>query len=208
MRIFDIGGGDGPEAVQDRIWTIPNALSLLRLLALPVVYYDLVNAHYGRAFVVLAVFASTDWLDGYLARRLDQVSRVGKLLDPLSDRLLIAVVGIGLIVADIVPWWAIVILVARDVALLLGATVFLSRGIDPPPVTRVGKAATFGLMFALPMFILGAWLGTGADDPHEVWRGLAWLTYWTNTLLYYIAAGQYLTTVLRDRAALGADRRG
>jgi cardiolipin synthase len=205
VRIFDIGAGEGPEVVQGRIWTIPNALSLLRLLALPWVYYDLVHANFLRAFVVLAVFASTDWLDGYLARTLGQVTRLGKLLDPLSDRLLVAVVGIALIVSDIVPWWAIVILLARDVVLLLGAVAFLSRGAEPPPVTRVGKAATFGLMFALPMFILAAHLGDGAETPDALWRGLAWLTYWTNTILYYVAAGQYVSAVLRQRADATAE---
>lgn len=194
MRIFDIGAKDGPEDVSDRILTVPNLLSLLRLLALPWIYADLVRGPdtHLRALVVLGVFAATDWLDGYVARRFDQVSKLGKLFDPITDRLLVAVVGVAMIVADLLPWWVIAVLVTRDVILLVGGAVLLRRGIPPPAVTRVGKAATFGLMFAFPFFILASVLGDGPSDPHDVMVVVAWITLVANTVLYYVAAGQYV----------------
>ena len=174
------------EVVSDRVLTVPNALSLLRLLLLPIVYLDLTSGREGRALVVLAVGATTDWLDGWIARRFNQVSRVGKLFDPVSDRLLVAVVGIAMIVADLLPLWAVLVLVVRDVVLVVGAAVLLARGASPPAVTFIGKTATFGLMFALPLFI-------GASVVEQPWlRTVAWLLYGVSTLLYYVAGVQYL----------------
>jgi len=193
VRVFDVGKKDGPEIVSTRVVTIPNVLSLLRLLALPWIYIDLTAQppRLLRAFVVLVIFAATDWLDGYLARRLDQVTQLGKLLDPISDRLLVIVVGVAMILADLIPLWAVLVLVIRDVIVLGGGIWLVSRGLQAPPVTRVGKAATFGLMFAFPTFILAAVFGGGAADPQPVVLAFAWFTYVTNTVLYYIAAGQY-----------------
>jgi cardiolipin synthase (CMP-forming) len=196
VRVFDIGAKDGPEQVTDRVLTIPNALSVLRLLALPVIYMDLVAGRVVRAFVVLAVFAATDWFDGYVARRFDQVSELGKLLDPLSDRIFIVVVGAAVVVAGIVPLWAILLVVARDVLVLVAGLVLLRGGVRPPAVTRTGKAATFGLLWALPMFLLAEIVPAGARPGV---RAAAWFTLLTNTGLYYLAAGQYAVAVLRQR---------
>jgi cardiolipin synthase len=207
VRVFDVGKKDGPEVVSDRVMTVPNLLSFVRLLALPWIFVDLTAEppRLTRAFVVLVVFAATDWFDGYLARRLDQVSRLGKLLDPISDRLLMVVVGIGMVLAGLVPLWAVVILLVRDVLVLGGAMYLLSRGLQAPAVTRIGKAATFGLMFAFPAFILAAVLGDGVDDPQPVVQAVAWFSYVTNTALYYIAAGQYVVDARRQLAARRSD---
>jgi cardiolipin synthase (CMP-forming) len=199
VRIFDIGTKDEPGEVTSRILTIPNLLSFARLAVLPIIYLDLVNDRFVRAFVLLAVFAATDWLDGYIARRFDQVSRLGALLDPISDRVLFVVVGIGFVVAEIVPLWVVLLLLARDLAVMLvGGVLLLRGGTRLPEVTRLGKAATFGLMWAFPTWLLAAILGDGASDPQPVLDALAWGTYLINVVLYYLAAIGYARTVLRS----------
>ncbi len=194
MRVYDIGGrGDGaPQEVTDRIWTWANVLSFARLLALPVIYLDLVNGRWLRAFVLLAVFSATDWLDGYLARRLDQMTRLGTLLDPISDRLLFVVVGIGFVVADLLPLWAVLVLLVRDLAVLAIGGVMMARGRRPPPVSRLGKTVTFGLMASLPLFLLAEVFADGDGDPHRVILAIAWIGLAVNAVLYWIAAVGYL----------------
>ena len=198
MRVFDIGAKDEPQQASDRILTIPNALSLARLLVLPLIYLDLVDGRLVRAFVLLVVFAATDWLDGYLARRLDQISRIGTLLDPISDRALFLVVGFGFVLSGLLPLWALVVILIRDVAVLLVGGVLLLRGVSTPAVTKIGKAATFGLMWAFPTFLLAGIVGDGAADPQPLLQGLGWLFYGVSTVLYYVSAGQYAVEVLRS----------
>jgi cardiolipin synthase (CMP-forming) len=198
VRIFDIGTKDEPGEISNRVLTVPNLLSFARLAVLPVIYLDLVDDRLLRAFVLLAVFAATDWLDGYIARRFDQVTRLGQLLDPTSDRVLFIVVGIGFVVAGIVPLWVVLLLLARDLAVMLVGGVLLLRGRSQlPEVTRVGKAATFGLMWAFPTWLLAAIVGDGPSDPQPVLHVLAWVTYLINVVLYYLAALGYARTVLR-----------
>lgn len=203
MRIYDIGAKEGPEEVSDRIFTVANILSFVRLLALPFIYLDLVRGAdtHMRAFVVLVVFVLTDWVDGYVARRFDQVTRIGKLLDPIADRLLIIVVGLAMVLADLVPLWIVLVLLARDLLVLVGGIVLVRQGIAPPAVTRIGKTATFGLMFALPALILASATGGGPDDPQPVVQAIAWVTLLGSTVLYYVAAGQYARMVFRASRA-------
>lgn len=207
MRIYDIGAKDGPEEVSDRVLTVANVLSFLRLLALPIIYLDLVRGSetHWRAFVLLTVFVLTDWIDGYVARRFDQVTRIGKLLDPIADRLLMIVVGFGMVQADLVPLWIVLVILARDLVVLVGGIVMVRKGMTPPAVTRIGKSATFGLMFALPAFILASVLGDGPADPQPVLQWIAWFSLIVNTILYYVAAGQYARVVVR---ATRSRRRG
>jgi len=197
MRVYDFGAREEPQEVSDRLLTIPNALSLARLLVLPVIYLDLVDGRLLRAFVLLVVFAATDWLDGYLARRLDQVSRFGTLLDPISDRALFLVVGIGFVLADLFPLWALLLLLLRDLVVLAVGGVLLLRGLQPPAVTRIGKTATFGLMWAFPTLLLAAIVGDGAGDPQELLQVLGWVFFGVSAALYYVAAGQYARQVAR-----------
>ncbi|MTV26843.1 CDP-alcohol phosphatidyltransferase family protein [Nitriliruptoraceae bacterium ZYF776] len=197
VRVFDIGKKDGDEVVVDRVLTIPNLLSLARIAVLPFVYLDLVDGRHVRAFVLLAIFVWTDWFDGYLARVLDQTSRFGKLLDPISDRLLFVVVGVGMVVGDLLPLWALLVLVVRDALVLVAGGVLLARGAAPPAVTRLGKAATFGLMFALPAFVLASIVGDGPSDPEPVLQGIAWFSFVVNAVLYWLAAFGYARTTIR-----------
>jgi CDP-diacylglycerol--glycerol-3-phosphate 3-phosphatidyltransferase len=197
VRFYDLGGGGEARAASRRIWTWPNALSLARLAILPFVYLDLANGRFLRAFVLLAVFASTDWFDGYLARQLDQVTELGKLLDPISDRVLFVVVGVGFVVAGLLPLWVVLALVVRDVLVGAAGALLLARGGRPPDVTRLGKTATFGLMFALPILLLAAVVGDGAEDPQPVLFVLSWILLGVNLVLYWVAAFDYARIVRR-----------
>ncbi|GAY10775.1 CDP-alcohol phosphatidyltransferase family protein [Pseudonocardia sp. N23] len=140
----------------DRVLTVPNALSLLRLLGVPLFLYLLLGPHAdGWAIVVLAVGGFTDWLDGKLARLLNQYSRLGALLDPAVDRLYILAALVALGVREVVPWWAVIVLVARDLVLGVCLAILRRRGYGPFVVTYLGKAATFQLLYAFPLLLLG-----------------------------------------------------
>jgi cardiolipin synthase (CMP-forming) len=171
---------------------VPNAVTLVRLLLMPVCAYLLATGRYGWGIALTAVVGSTDWVDGWLARRTGQVSRLGQLLDPLADRLLIASVAIALVVREVVPWQAAVLLVARDLVLLCGWPVLKRRGIEPPDVIVLGKAATMVLLFALPVLTLGATDVVVADAARVV--GL--LLLWAGVVMYYLAGAVYVRMVL------------
>jgi cardiolipin synthase (CMP-forming) len=206
MRVFDIGGGDGPERVTDRILTVPNLLSFARLAILPLIYLDLVSGAHLRAFVLLVVFASTDWFDGYIARRFDQVSKLGKLLDPLSDRVLFVVVGIGFAMGELLPWWAILLLLGRDVLVVASGGIVLLRGGIRPDVTRLGKAATFGLLFALPAFLLASVLGDGPLEPQPQVHAIAWIVYWPSLAMYWLSGLGYTRRMFLPTDVLVAEK--
>ena len=178
--------------VSSAIRTVPNAVTLLRLLLVPVCAWLLATGRYGWGLVLTALVGSTDWVDGWLARRYGQVSRVGQLLDPLADRLLIASVAIALVVSGVVPWQAAVLLVARDLFLLAGWPLLKRRGIEPPEVVLLGKAATLVLLFALPVLTLGATGLAVAGAAHVL--GLAGL--WVGVAMYYLAGAVYVRMVL------------
>lgn len=139
----------------DRVLTVPNVLSLLRLAGVPVFLWLLLGPEHDLlAVLVLAVSGLTDWLDGKLARWLDQSSRLGELLDPAVDRLSTLSVLVGFGLRDIVPWWVIVVLLARDAALLAVLPVLRRHGYGPLPVHYLGKAATLCLLYAFPLLLL------------------------------------------------------
>jgi cardiolipin synthase (CMP-forming) len=173
----------------DRIWTIPNALSVLRLLGVPLFLWLLLGPHADAwALVVLMVSGFTDWLDGVLARALNQMSRFGALLDPAADRLYILASLLGLVLRHIIPLWLAIVIVGRDV--LVGVALpFLRRaGYAPPEVHYLGKAATFCLLYAFPLLLLGNYHGTLAD----IARPTAWgFTIW-GAALYLWSGVVYL----------------
>lgn len=176
----------------DRIWTIPNAMSFARLLGVPVFLWLLLVEHAdGWAFVLLVLAGISDWLDGAVARATGQLSRLGELLDPLADRLYIAATVIGLAVRGIIPWWLVVILAARDV-MLLGLLPYLRRrGMLALPVTLVGKAATFCLLWGFPFLLLSTASGTlGTWASVLGWGFAAWGVglYWWAGISYLAIA--------------------
>jgi cardiolipin synthase len=166
----------------NRVLTVPNALSVSRLVGVPIfLWLVLVPQADGWAFVVLAIAGVTDWLDGALARALNQQSRIGEILDPAADRLYIAATIIGLAIRGIIPWWLVVILVARDVMLLGLIPLLRKHGMLTLPVTMVGKAATFCLLWGFPTLLLSSydnWFGSFAGAAG--WAFSLWGTglYW------------------------------
>jgi cardiolipin synthase len=170
-------------------WTIPNALSALRLLGVPVFFWLIVGPENdGLALAVLIVSSFTDWLDGYLARKLNQFSRLGELLDPLADRLYVVAALAALYIRDLLPIWVVVLLILRDVLMSL-LLIYLKRfGDTGVPVHFVGKAATMNLLYALPLILLGSFAGLVGQVAYVFgWAFLIWgiTMYWYAGLLYY-----------------------
>ncbi|MFD0788601.1 CDP-alcohol phosphatidyltransferase family protein, partial [Micromonospora azadirachtae] len=146
-------GGTAP----GRVLTVPNLISFLRLLGVPIFLYLLLGAHADvAALVVLAIGGTTDWVDGWVARRLRQVSRLGELLDPLADRLYILATLVGFTAREVVPWQFTAALLARELLLLASLGVLRRFGYGPPPVHYVGKTATFLLLAAFPTLLLAS----------------------------------------------------
>lgn len=149
------------DTVQDqtehsRVWTVPNLLSMLRLAGVPVFLWLVLGPEAdGLALALLMVAGVTDYLDGYLARRLDQRSTVGEILDPVADRLYILAVVLGLALREIIPWWVAVLLPLRDLLLWGLVPILRTRGFSALPVHFLGKAATFNLLYAFPLLLLG-----------------------------------------------------
>ena len=147
----------GTDTTRDtRVLTIPNLLSAARLLGVPLFLWLVLGPEAdGWALVVLMVSGATDYADGYLARKLNQTTVLGQILDPVADRLYILAVVVGLALRDIIPWWLAISLPLRD-ALMWGLVPLLrTRGYSSLPVHFLGKAATFNLLYAFPLLLLG-----------------------------------------------------
>ncbi len=177
-----------PEKTPMRPWTVPNAISFLRLLGIPLfLWLVLVQEADVAAFVVLVVAGVTDWLDGYAARALNQRSRLGELLDPLADRLYIAATLIGLAVRDFIPWWLVVLIAARDVLLLFTVPMLRRLHRAALPVTYVGKSATFALFWGFPLFLLSGL----PDSAGPILGAAAWAFALWGTYMYWWAGLRY-----------------
>ncbi|MFL6024224.1 MAG: CDP-alcohol phosphatidyltransferase family protein [Marmoricola sp.] len=146
----------GSEPYASVVWTLPNVVSMLRLLGVPLFLWLVLGPEADvLALLVLMLSGFTDWLDGYLARRLNQTSKLGEILDPVADRLYILAVVIGLGYREIVPWWVVIILPARDAFLWCLVPFLRTRGYSALPVHFLGKAATFNLLYAFPLLFIG-----------------------------------------------------
>jgi len=176
----------------DRVWTVPNALSVLRLLGVPLFLWLLLGPQAdGWAVVVLALSGVSDWADGKLARLLDQGSRLGALLDPAADRLYIVAALVALALREVVPLWLVLLLLGREVVLGVALLVLRRYGYPPLQVHYLGKAATFLLLYAFPILLLAQGDGRVAAFAEPV----AWaLTIW-GTALYVLAGVLYLIQV-------------
>jgi cardiolipin synthase len=171
-----------------RVLTIPNVISIVRLAGVPLfLWLILVPEADGWALAVLAASGISDYADGYLARRLHQTSRLGAVLDPVADRLYILSTVVGLAVRGIIPWWLAVLLPARDAFLWCLVPFLRKRGYSSLPVHFLGKAATFNLLYAFPLLLLGDGSGTLATLARVFgWAFAIWGTglYWWAGLLY------------------------
>lgn len=180
-----------------RVLTVPNLISFVRLLLVPVFAVLLVNHRDGWALVVLAVSGASDWLDGVIARRWNQVSRLGQLLDPAADRLFILVTIVTLAWRGVVPWWLVVVLVLRDVLLGIVQLVVARAGHRPLPVHLAGKAGTFALLYAFPLLFLGRFDTPVATAATVLgWAFALWGVglYWFSGALYAGQARRVLAT--------------
>ena len=193
-----------PAGPADRVWTIPNLLSLLRLLGVPLfVWLALGPQANGWAIAVLAFGGISDYADGKIARRFNQSSRLGALLDPAADRLYILATISALAARGIIPIWLAVAIPGRDLLLALTLPVLARHGYGPLPVNFAGKAATLSLLYAFPLLLLadtGGALGTVARAAGWAFAGWGGALYWWAGALYVI---QVRRLVLADRLAHG-----
>ena len=187
----------GEHAVTDRVLTLPNVLSVLRLVGVPIFLWAILSEHDVLALVTLMLSGVSDYLDGKIARRFGMESRLGQLLDPFADRLYIATTLFGLAWRDIIPWWLVVALVGREV-LLAGVLWWIRRyGQTGLPVHFVGKAATFNLLYAFPLLLLGEGSSTFA-----AWAlPIGWAFAWWGTVLYWVAGVMYIVQARQVVAA-------
>jgi cardiolipin synthase len=179
--------GAPEQQVSDRVLTVPNALSAARLLGVPVFLWAILTERDVLALVLLFLAGLTDYLDGKIARKYHLVSRLGQLLDPVADRLYIASTLLGLAWREIIPWWLVGILLARE--LFMGVVVLIAKrhGWLGLPVHFAGKAATFNLLYAFPLLLLGEGDGTLA----AVALPVGWAFAWWGTALYWVAGILY-----------------
>lgn len=171
------------------MWTIPNVLSMLRLALVPVFLVLIIVGDYVWALVVLVAASLSDLLDGFLARRLNQITRLGQLLDPAADRLYIFAALLGLAAQGLVPWWIVAVIVSRDVFLLVLGVILANHGYGPLPVHLLGKVATFALFFGLPVIMLGlAFPATAPVSEPLGWAITIWgaFLYWWAGIIYAI----------------------
>jgi len=177
--------------VSNQVLNVPNVLSFLRLVGVPVFLWLILTGQDGWALVVLTASGISDYLDGKIARHYGLVSRIGQLLDPLADRLYIVSTLFGLAYRGVIPWWLVGILVAREVfgtALLL---VVRRYGYVGLPVHFIGKAATFNLLYAFPFLLLAEVSASLA----VVARPVGWAFLWWGTGLYWLAGALYAVQV-------------
>ncbi|WP_179670204.1 CDP-alcohol phosphatidyltransferase family protein [Nocardioides thalensis] len=194
---------DGPTTSDDssrstRVLTIPNALSAVRLAGVPLFLWLVLGPEADAwALLVLVVSGITDFADGWLARRLDQQSVVGQILDPVADRLYILAVVVGLMLRDIIPWWLALSLPLRDLLLWGLVPLLRTRGYSALPVHFLGKAATFNLLYAFPLLLLGDGDGVVALLAQVVgWAWALWGVglYWWAGVLYAWQVRKLLAT--------------
>ncbi len=181
-----------PETTNDRgLWTIPNLISALRLAGVPVFLWLLLGEDRPvEAGILFAVLGATDWIDGYIARRFDQGSEIGKILDPVSDRVMLIAGALGLIISGDVPLWVGIVVLAREAALSVVTLILAAAGARRIDVQWVGKAGTLALMFALPGFVLVSALNSGAT--RDIIEVITWLFTIGGLILSYYAAALYI----------------
>ena len=172
--------------------TIPNALSVLRLLLVPVFLILLLSQQNLAALLVLVFASATDWFDGFLARRLNQVTKLGAMLDPAADRLYILATLIGLAVNGNIPIWLAVVVILRDVMLAATYPILATHGYGPLPVHFLGKAGTFALLYAFPLLLLADIF----ESTEHIILPIAWAFAFWGIGLYWWAGFVYVRQVI------------
>lgn len=201
-----------PEPRDRGLWTIPNLISALRLLAIPWFVWLLLHEHRPiAAGILLAALGGTDWIDGYIARHFDQGSKIGKIMDPIADRALLIVGAVALLIDGTVPRWIGVIVLFREALVSLATVSLAALGARRIDVQWVGKAGTLAMMFSLPLFL---WLDTvKTGTGHHVLAAVTWFFTVTGIVLSYYATAGYIPIGLaalregresRERAHVGA----
>lgn len=193
-----------PEAT-DRIWTLPNLLSMLRIVSVPVIAWLVMTDHLLAALVTLALSSASDGIDGYIARRYNQVTKLGQILDPVADRLLIAFSMLALAYVHILPWWVLAVVLSREVVMALLILCLAQHDYGPLPVHFVGKAGTAVLMITVPIFLISQ-MGDGPvltilhymGDACAIW---GCTLYWTAGIIYLVQG----TTLIREDTRAAAD---
>lgn len=193
MRFFDAGTRPGSEQVEtDRLFTLPNIITILRFFGVPLfMWLVLAEREYGWAVVVLAVMGSTDWVDGYVARRLGQVSVLGKVLDPAADRLALLAVALTLVLADVVQWWYLAALLVPDLALGT-ASLFYFHSHPDLPVSKIGKLRTAFLLVGTPLLVLSKLPVPGS----VAYAVVAWVLLLLGLIGHWIAAFNYFRAIV------------
>ncbi|MDQ0801841.1 CDP-alcohol phosphatidyltransferase family protein [Arthrobacter sp. SLBN-112] len=194
MRFIGAGARPGhPLVDHDRMFTIPNLLTVVRFMGVPLfIWLVLAQREYGAGVIVLVVMAGTDWIDGYIARRFDQASKLGRVLDPIADRLALLAVAVTLVIAGVVHWLYLAALVVPD-AILLVLTLFLFHGHPDLPVSVVGKVRTGLLLLGTPLLLLSR-LDTGFAGQL---LAAAWVVLGLGLVGHWIAAYNYFWAMLR-----------
>jgi cardiolipin synthase len=177
----------GSPEISDRVWTVPNVLSFIRLALVPLFLFLIITAQDALALVVLVVSSASDYLDGLIARRFHQITRLGQLLDPAADRLFIFAALIGLAARGVIPWWLFLVIVGREIMLVILGVISANYGFGPLPVHHLGKVATAALYYALPILMLGQAFPAIAEVTDPIgWAFVLWgaFLYWWAGLIY------------------------
>jgi cardiolipin synthase len=184
----------GEDGGLDRVWTVPNVISFARIMLLGLFCWLLFGPDLRiAATVVLMVVGATDFLDGYLARRLHQVSTMGKVLDPLADRLVLVTGVIAITVYGAVPVWLAVVVLGREVLVSAAVIVLAALKVRRIDVLWVGKAGTFGLLCCFPLFLLTDERATWA----RVLRDVTWVALVPALIFSFVAAAAYVPLARR-----------
>jgi len=190
----------GDEAGLDRIWTVPNVVTFIRLACIPLYVWLLFGVKNQVASAgLLAALGATDWIDGYIARRFHQVSTLGKVLDPVADRLLVVTAVVTIMIHGAVPVWFGVATLARELVVSGAVLLLASLGAARIDVLWVGKAGTFALMTAYPLFLVS----DGTAGWQQALRVVAWIIGLVGLTLAWVAAASYVPVA---RSALAAGR--
>jgi cardiolipin synthase len=198
MKTF---GNEMRGPARERVATIPNALSLVRLASVPVFVALFVTGHEEAGVIVYAAAAWTDFFDGYIARRTGSVTELGKILDPLADRVFIVALAIALVARDTLPLWLAAVVIARDLAVVSLFPILDRRGMVRIPVSFTGKSATASLLFGLTWL---AWSRT-SFPLNDIGDEVGMIFTLIGAALYWVAGGLYAREAIRRLATAGRE---